>query len=124
MCRACNRLNYFAEIRRGAPGRTSEKEWLSITFDSTEGNVHTVHEGCFHEKEIFAIMEIAGDSVQMQVDTGASCNALLQRFVSPGTNIVESDLTLKMYSKFTMPVSRFRKISSEHAQPKEQQEIQ
>lgn len=40
----------------------------------------------------------------MQIDTGASCNVLPQKFVPPGTNIVESDRTLKTYSKSTMPV--------------------
>ena len=40
----------------------------------------------------------------MQIDTGASCNVLPQKFVLSGTNIVESDRTLKLYSKSTMPV--------------------
>ena len=40
----------------------------------------------------------------MQIDPGASCNVLPQKFVSPGTNIVKSDHTVKMYSKSTMPV--------------------
>ena len=40
----------------------------------------------------------------MQIDTGASCNVLPQKFVPSGTNIIQSDRTLKMYSKSTMPV--------------------
>ena len=47
----------------------------------------------------------------MQSDTGASCNVLPQKFVLSGTNIVESDRTLKLYSKSTMPVLRTCQVS-------------
>lgn len=40
----------------------------------------------------------------MQIDTGVSCNVLPQKFEPPGTNIVDSDRTLKMYSKCIVPV--------------------
>ena len=83
---------------------SSEEELLSITFDSTEGSVHIVNEENLPEKRIFATMEIAEKSVRMQIDTGASCNVLPQKFVPSGTNIIQSDRTLKMYSKSTMPV--------------------
>ena len=49
-------------------------------------------------------MEIVGGSVQMQIDTGPSCNLLPKKFGPPGTIITRSDRTLKTYSKFTMPV--------------------
>lgn len=49
-------------------------------------------------------MEIADEIVQMQTDTGTLCNVLPQKFVPSGTNFVESDRTLKMYSYSTMPV--------------------
>ena len=83
---------------------SSEEELLSVTFDSTEGSVHIVNEDKLPDKKIFATMVIVGKSVQMQIDTGASCNVLPQKFVPSGTNIIQSDLTLKMYSKSTMPV--------------------
>lgn len=86
------------------PDYSTEEELLSVAFDTTEGNVHMVHEDSLPEKKIFATMEIAGESVQMQIDKGASCNVLPQKFVPPGTNIVESDRTLKIYRKSTMPV--------------------
>lgn len=70
----------------------------------TEGSVHMVNEDKLPEKRICATMEIAGESVRMQIDTGASCNVLPQKFVPSGTNIIQSDRTLKMYSKSTMPV--------------------
>ena len=119
VCSACNKPNHFAEVCKSAPGRnsrprngvnmidadsSSEEELLSITFDSTEGSVHMVNEENLLEKRIFATMEIAGKSVRMQIDTGASCNVLPQKFVPSGTNIIQSDRTLKMYSKSTMPV--------------------
>ena len=119
VCRTCNRPNHFAEMCRSTPGRTSrprngvnmvdpdyssEEELQSVTFVSTEGNVHTIHEDNLPGNKILAAMEIAGESVQMQIDTGASCNVLPQKFVSPGTNIAECDRTLKMYSKSIMPV--------------------
>jgi len=85
------------------PDYSSEEELLSVAFDTTEGNVHTVHKDSLPKKKIFATMEIAGESVQMQIDTGASCN-VPRKLVPPGTNSVESDRTLKMYSKSTMPV--------------------
>lgn len=86
------------------PDYSSEEELLSVTFVSTEGNVHAIHEDGLPGKKIFATMEIAGESVRMQIDTGASCNVLPQKFVPPGTNIVECDRTLKMYSKSIISV--------------------
>ena len=59
---------------------SSEEELLSVTFDLTEGSVHIVNEDKLPEKRIFATMEIAGESVRMQIDTGASCNVLPQKF--------------------------------------------
>lgn len=78
----------------------------SFTFDSTEGRVHMVNEEKLPEKRIFATMEIdrRTESVRMQIDTGAPCNVLPQKFVPSGTNIIQSYHTLKMYSKFTLPV--------------------
>ena len=52
-------------------------------------------------------MEIAGASIRMQIDKGASCNVLphIRNMCSPpGTLITETDRTLKMYSKSTLPV--------------------
>ena len=83
---------------------SSEEELLSVTFDSTEGSVHMVNEDKLPEKRIFATMEIAGENVRMQINTGASCNVLPQKIVPSGTNIIKSDRTLKMYSRSTMPV--------------------
>ena len=83
---------------------SSEEELLSVTFDSIEGSVHMVNEDKLPEKRIFATMEIAVENVQMQIDTGASCNVLPRKFVPCGTIIIKSDRTLKMYSKSTMPV--------------------
>ena len=119
VCSACNKPNHFAEMCKSTPHRnsrarngvnmieadsSSEEELLSVTFDLTEGSVHAVNEDKLPEKRIFATMEIAGKSVRMQIDTGASCNVLPQKFVPSGTNIVQSDRTLKMYSKSTMSV--------------------
>jgi len=39
------------------------------------------------EKKIFATMEIAEESVQTQIDTGASYHLLLKTFVPPGRMI-------------------------------------
>ncbi|XP_015760049.1 PREDICTED: uncharacterized protein K02A2.6-like [Acropora digitifera] len=104
---------------KSAPGRNSrprngvnminadssyKEELLSVTFDSTEGSVHLVNKDKLPEKRIFATMEIVLENVQMQIDTGASCNVLPQKFVLSGTIIIKSDRTLKMYSKSTMPV--------------------
>ena len=83
---------------------SSKEELLSVSFDSYEGNVHAVNEDNLPEKKIFATMEIAGASIRMQVDTGALCNVLPQKYVPPGTLITETDRTLKMYSKSTLPV--------------------
>ena len=125
VCSACNKPNHFAEMCKSAPGRnsrprngvnmidadsSSEEELLSVTFDSTEGSVHMVNEDKLPEKRIFATMEIAGENVRMQIDTGASCNVLPQKFVPSGTNISKSDRTLKMYSKSTMPVLGTRRV--------------
>ncbi|XP_022794630.1 uncharacterized protein K02A2.6-like [Stylophora pistillata] len=83
---------------------SSEEELLSVSFDSHEGNVHAVDEDNFPEKKIFATMEIAGANIQMQIDTGASCNVLPQKYVLSGTLITKTDRTLKIFSKSTLPV--------------------
>ena len=103
VCRNRNRPNHFAEMCRSTPGRTSrlrngvnmvdpdyssEEELLSVTFVSTKGNVHTINEDSLPGEKIFATVEIAGESVQKQIDTGVSCNVLPQKFEPPGTNIV------------------------------------
>ena len=79
---------------------SSEEELLSVTFDSTEGSVHMVNEDKLPEKRIFATMEIAGENVQMQIDTGASCNVLPQKFVPSGTNIIKVHMTRNFFSCF------------------------
>ena len=119
VCSACNKPNHFAEMCKSAPGRnsrprngvnmidadfSSKEKLLSVTFDLTEGSVHMVNEDKHPEKRILAMMEIAGESVRMQIDTGASCNVLPQKFVPSRTNVIQSDRTLKMYSNSTMPV--------------------
>ena len=63
------------------------------------------------EKKIFATMEITGASIRMQIDTGAPCNVLPQKYVPPGTLITETDRTLKMYSKSTLPVLGTLRVS-------------
>lgn len=75
-----------------------------MSFDSFEGNVHVVNEDNLPEKKIFVTMEIAGPSIRMQIDTGASCNVLPHKYVPPGTLITDTDRTLKMYSKSALPV--------------------
>ena len=78
ICSACKKPNHFAEMSKSSPGRnslprngvnlvdpdySSEEELLSVAFDTTEGNVHTVHEDSLPGKKIFATMEIAGETV-------------------------------------------------------------
>ena len=78
---------------------SSKEELLSVSFDSFhEGNVHAVNEDNLPEKKILATMEIAGAGIRMQIDTGASCNALPQKYVPLGTLLTETDRTLKMCS--------------------------
>ena len=93
---ACNKPNHFAEMCRSTSGKnsrprngvnmvnsedSSEEELLSVSFASYEGNVHAVNEDNLPEKKIFATMEITGASIRIQIDTGASCNVLPQKYV-------------------------------------------
>ena len=103
---------------------SSEEELLSVTFDSTEGSVHMVNEDKLPEKRIFATMEIAGENFEMQIDMGASCNVLPQKFVPSGTIIIKSDRTLKMYSKSTMPVIGTCRVRIRNPKNNKQQEVQ
>ena len=61
--------------------------------------------------KLYAAMEIAGKQIQMQIDTGASCNVLPVKYVPPGTPIKETERSLKMYSKSTMAVVGTCKVS-------------
>ena len=55
----------------------STEELLSVTFDPV-GSMNAVM-GNIPPKKFYAVMEMAGKQIEMQIDTGASCNVLLQK---------------------------------------------
>ena len=126
-CNACGKQNHFADVCKGGAARnynkrnrgrgihllesqcSSEEELTSVTFDTVE-SVNAVTK-TIPPKKLYAAMEIAGKQIQMQIDTGASCNVLPEKYVPPGTPIKETERSLKMYSKSTMAVVGTCKVS-------------
>ena len=55
-------------------------------------------------------MEIEGKPVKMQIDSGASCNVMPEKFVPKRTEIKGTNQTLLLYDKSSIPVAGICKI--------------
>ena len=63
-------------------------------------------------------MEIVTELVKMQVDSGASCNALPRKFLPQDTEIKKTNLKLTTYSKTNLKVLGVAKISLQNPKNK------
>lgn len=72
--------------------------------DAEVHNVHDVkHDNKKYEKKIVATMELAGNPypVTMQVDSGAECNVLPERFLPAGSIVNKTSSKLRLYNSDT-----------------------
>ena len=137
-CLACGKLNHFAEVCKSSDRKdqrrksvnavdsvdSSDEESLIVSFDSQEEYVNSVNENNLADKKIFATMEIEEKPVRMQIDTGASCNVLPQKFIPSESCIYKTDRTLKMYSKSTMAVLGTYRVSVRNPKNKKKYNVE
>ena len=85
------------ELHEDAP-TSSEDELWALSF------VEEVHSVSDKKKRIYAAMEIGKKTVEMQIDTGASCNVLPCSCLPNGTEIQTTKRELITYSKSKLSV--------------------
>ena len=124
-CSNCGKLNHFKEkcLDKNANVRkkvhqvvleedlsdTSEEELLSVDLDNEHVlSVNPVDSA--YQTKIFVTMEIEGKPVKMQIDSGASCNVMPEKFVPKRTEIKGTNQTLLLYDKSSIPVAGICKI--------------
>ena len=64
---------------------SSEEEILSVELSAEDDNVstsETINSVTDFPNKIYAVMEIQGKPVRMQIDSGASCNVLPKKYLS------------------------------------------
>ena len=83
---------------------SSDESVLSVTLESDINCLHSHKVESPYETKIFATMEVEGTPLKVQIDSGATCNVLPEKFVPDGTSIEKSVEKLTMYSSDTMPV--------------------
>lgn len=71
---------------------TLNKFKVVVSFESHEEHVNTVmNNDNIPNTKNFVKMEISEKTIRMQIDTGASCNVLPEKFVPPETCISKTD---------------------------------
>ena len=68
------------ELHKDAPTSSEDKLW-ALSF------AEEVHSASDNKKRFYAAMEIGKKTVEMQIDTGASCNVLPRSCLPNGTEI-------------------------------------
>ena len=85
------------ELHEDAPTSSEDQLW-ALSFAE---EVHSVSD---NKKRIYAAMEIGKKTVEMQIDTGASCNVLPRSCLPNGTEIRTTKRELITYSKSKLSV--------------------
>ena len=94
---------------------TSEEELLSVDLDNEHVlSVNPVDSA--YQTKIFVTIETEGKPVKMQIDSGASCNVMPEKFVPKRTEIKGTNQThcctinpvslLRVYARFTLRILR------------------
>ena len=81
---------------------SSEEEILSVELSAEDDNVSTskvVNSVSDFPNKIYAVMEIQGKPVRMQIDSGASCNVLPKKFLAGIAEIQKTNKLLTAYNK-------------------------
>ena len=79
-----------------------EEEILSVDLSTEDDNVSTSEVINFvtdFPNKIYAVMEIQGKPVRMQIDSGASCNVLPEKYLPGVAEIQKSNKLLTAYNK-------------------------
>ena len=81
---------------------SSEEEILSVELSTEDDNVSTpeaINSVTDFPNKIYAVMEIQGKPVRMQIDSGASCNVLPKKYLPGVAEIQKSSKFLTAYNK-------------------------
>ena len=81
---------------------SSEEEILSVELSAEDDNVstsETINSVTDFPNKIYAVMEIQGKPVRMQIDSGASCNVLPKKYLPGVAEIQKSSKSLTAYNK-------------------------
>ena len=79
-----------------------EEEILSVELSTEDDNVSTsevINSVTDFPYKIYAVMEIQGKPVRMQIDSGASCNVLLKECLPGIAEIQKTNKLLTAYNK-------------------------
>ena len=119
ICDHCGKKNHFAAtcLQRKHAGKRdynttprvhavskSPDDILCVDYDA-QGHlhIHTVSKSQYKSK-LFAQIILFDQTITMQIDSGASCNVLPEKYVPLGTEIQHSKQSLTLYSKASLPV--------------------
>ena len=81
---------------------SSEDEILSVDLSTEDDNVSTsevINSVTDFPNKIYALMEIQGKPVQIQIDSGASCNVLPKKYLPGVSEIQKANKLLTAYNK-------------------------
>ena len=81
---------------------STEEEILSVEFSTQDESVSTsevINSVSDFPNQIYAVMEIQGKPVRMQIDSGASCNVLPKKYLLGAAEIQKTNKLLTAYSK-------------------------
>ena len=81
---------------------SSEEEILSVELSTEDESVSTsevINSVSDFPNKIYAVMEIQGKPVRMQIDSGASCNVLPKKYLPGAAEIQKTNKLLTAYNK-------------------------
>ena len=95
---------YTTKSHVNAVSNTSD-DILSVYYDAKGHlHIHTVSKSQYKSK-IFVHITLSDQKITMQIDSGASCDVLPEKYVPPGTKIQQSNQPLTLYSKASLLAS-------------------
>ncbi len=107
-CFRCKRKNHMAAMCQQQPKQRVhavdeevDDEYFvinSLTLSDTDNSVNQVQDSGY-PRQIFASMDVAGQSVSFQVDTGATCNLIPKSLLPPDTRLLPTTQVLRTYDK-------------------------
>ena len=104
-CAKCGKSNHFAiKCKSSVSTQSGSQNFAKAVNESSDSEEEifmlTVNNG--FDKKICATMEINGQRVKMQIDSGASCNILPKLFLPPNIEVQKKTKDLVTYSNTRM----------------------
>ena len=101
---------------------SSGEELLTVEFSTEDVNVSTaevvnVSAVSDFPSKIYAAMEIQGNTVKMQIDSGASCNVLPKKYLPEGTEVQKTNKLLTAYNKQQILALGTARVSMRNLRP-------